>query len=220
MTQLLLMRHAVNDYVKTRRLAGWTPGVHLNDEGRRQAEALRDRLADVPLAAIISSPLERALETAEIVAETHDLEIETWPDLGEVRYGEWTGQKLETLAKTALWKHVQIRPSRTRFPGGESIFEVQARVVGALEKICATYPKGIVAAVAHADVIKLATAHYLGLPLDLYQRLIVAPASLTVLRDGSFDTRLITLNDTAHLATRPEIPPPEHNAKEKGENHV
>ncbi len=220
MTQLLLVRHAVNDYVKTRRLAGWTPGVHLNDEGRRQAEALRDRLADVPLTAIISSPLERALETAETVAEAHDLEIETWPDLGEVRYGDWTGQELETLAKTDLWKQVQIRPSRTRFPGGESVFEVQARVVGALEKICSTYPKGVVVAVAHADVIKLATAHYLGLPLDLYQRLIVAPASLTILRDGSFDTRLITLNDTAHLSSRPEMPATEHNAKEKDENHA
>jgi len=220
MTQLLLVRHAVNDYVKTRRLAGWTPGVHLNDEGRRQAEALRDRLADVPLTAIISSPLERALETAEIVAETHDREIEIWPDLGEVRYGEWTGQELKTLAKTELWKRVQIRPSRTRFPGGESIFEVQARVAGALEKICTTYPKGVVLAVAHADVIKLAIAHYLGLPLDQYQRLIISPASLTVLRDGSFDTRLITLNDTAHLTTRPEVPPAEKESKEKGENHA
>jgi len=219
-TQLLLVRHAVNDYVKTRRLAGWTPGVHLNEEGRRQAEALSERLADVPLTAIISSPLERALETAEIVAKAHDLNIEIWPELGEVRYGEWTGQKLDALAKTALWKQVQARPSRTRFPEGESIFEVQARVVCALEKICGTYPTGIVAAVAHADVIKLATAHYLGLPLDLYQRLVISPASLTVLRDGAFDTRLITLNDTAHLLSRPEMPPPEHDAKEKGENHV
>ncbi len=219
MTRLLLIRHALNDYVKEQRLAGWTPGVHLSAEGVRQAEKLGRRLEDVPLAAVVSSPLERAIETAQAIAKHHDLEVETWPDLGEVRYGDWTGQPLKELAETDLWKQIMVHPGNARFPGGEAIFEVQARVIAALERLSEAFPKGAVAVVAHADVIKLAVAHYVGLPIDLYQRLVIAPASLTVLQNGHFAPHLFALNDTAHLSGRPEIPETEDPQKEEGSSH-
>lgn len=219
MTRLLLIRHALNDYVKERRLAGWTPGVHLSEEGVRQAEKLGRRLKDVPLAAVLSSPLERAVETAQAIAIHHDLEVETWPDLGEVRYGDWTGKPLKELAETNLWKQIMVHPSNARFPGGEAIFEVQARVIAALERISVAFPEATVAVVAHADVIKLAVAHYVGLPIDLYQRLAIAPASLTVLQNGLFAPRLFALNDTAHLSGRPEIPETADPQQERDSAH-
>jgi probable phosphoglycerate mutase len=213
MTRLLLVRHALNDYVKNRRLAGWIAGVHLSEEGRQQAREVGERLADVPLAAVFSSPLERAVETAEAIIAHHDLEIQISDDLGEVGYGEWAGRSLKELAKTDLSKRVQFHPGGVRFPGGEAIYEVQARVVSALERISAQFDERVVAVVAHADVIKLAVAYYVGLPLDLYQRLSVEPASLTVIQDGPLMPRLITLNDTAHLAGRPELPAPKDAAE-------
>jgi len=220
MTRLLLIRHALNDYVKQRRLAGWISGVHLSEEGREQARKVGERLADVPLAAVFSSPLERAVETAEAIIAHHDLQIQIVDDLGEVGYGEWTGRPLKELAKTDLWKRVQFHPGGVRFPGGEAIYEVQARVVSALERICAQFDERVVAVVAHADVIKLAVAHYLGLPLDLYQRLSAEPASLTVIQDGPLMPRLIALNDTAHLSWRPELPVPKDSAKREGSSNA
>ena len=199
MTQLLLIRHAVNDWVGTNRLAGWTPGVHLNDEGRRQAEALAQRLADVELKAIYSSPLERTLETAEIIARPHDLPVYIREGIGEVRYGEWTGRKLEELARTELWQVVQFHPSGARFPGGEALREMQARAVAEVDAIRSAHPKGMVAVVSHADVIKAAIAYYVGMHLDLYQRLAVNPASLSVLVFGKMGPRLVRLNDTSHI---------------------
>ncbi len=205
MTRLLLIRHAQNDWVGDR-LAGWTPGVHLNDEGRRQAAALAQRLAEVEMAALYSSPLERAVETAEAIAAPHGLEVQLRDGVGETRYGEWTGRSLEELAKTELWPVIQVYPSGARFPGGETLREVQARAVAELDAIRADHPQGNVGVVSHADVIKLAVAHYIGVHLDLFQRLVVSPASLTILAFERFGPRLIRFNDTGTL---PPLAPPE-----------
>jgi probable phosphomutase (TIGR03848 family) len=195
MMNLLLIRHACNDWIGER-LAGWTPGVHLNDEGRAQAEALARQLAEVPLAAIYSSPLERTEETAQFLAQVHGLTVVGCEGLGETRYGEWTGRPLKELQKEELWPVVQVYPSGTRFPGGESMPEVQARIVAELDAIRDRHPGQIVAAVSHSDPIKMAVAHYLGLPLDLFQRLVIAPASVTAFAFTRFGPRLICLNLT------------------------
>ncbi|MFQ5594177.1 MAG: MSMEG_4193 family putative phosphomutase [Anaerolineae bacterium] len=199
MTQLLLIRHAVNDWVGTNRLAGWTPGVHLNEEGRQQAEALARRLAGVELKAIYSSPLERTMETAEAIARPHGLPVSIRQGIGEARYGEWTGQKLEDLAKTELWRIVQFHPSGARFPGGEAMREMQARAVAEIDALRAEHPEGTIAAVSHSDVIKAIIAHYAGLHLDLFQRLAVSPASLNILFFSKMGPRLVRLNDTSHI---------------------
>jgi len=196
MTTLLLIRHGENDYVKKGRLAGWLPGVHLNENGRKQAEALVARLQPVKLDAIYSSPLERATETAAPLAKARTLPIVKRPDLGEVRYGQWTGKSLKVLNRTKLWPVVQHRPSLMRFPDGESFLEVQLRATRELQRLCAAHPKGIIAAVSHADVIKLVVAHYLGMHLDLFQRLHIHPASVTVLHVDERHAALMKLNDT------------------------
>jgi probable phosphoglycerate mutase len=206
-TLLLLIRHAVNDWMSSDRLAGWTPGVHLNEEGGQQAQALAQRLARLPIAAIYSSPLERALETAGPLAAVKGLPVHVRDGLGEVRYGEWTGQVVTELTKTDLWRVIQLHPSGARFPGGEAIREMQARAVAELEAICQAHPAGIVAVVTHADVIKAVVAHYVGLHLDLFQRLAVSPASVTAIAVGPMGSRLMLFNDTGsldHLVPRPE----------------
>jgi len=206
MTTLVLIRHATNDWVHKGLLAGWTPGVHLNQEGRAQAQALGERLAASHLDAVYSSPLERALETAQAVAAPHELEVQIHDGIGEVQYGEWNGRSLRELVKRPLWRSVQIYPSGTRFPGGESIGEMQARVVAALDEIRSAHPQGIVAAVAHADVIKAATAFFVGVPLDLFQRLVISPASVTVVGFGPFGPRLLRMNDDGELKLEHEKP--------------
>lgn len=206
MLTLVLIRHATNDWVRKGVLAGWTPGVHLNEEGRAQAQALGERLASVPLDAVYSSPLERALETAQAVAAPHGLEVQIHQGVGEVQYGEWNGQLLKKLVKKPLWTAVQVYPSGTRFPGGETIGEMQARVVGTLDEIRSAHPDGIVAVVAHADVIKAAVAYYAGIPLDLFQRLVISPASVTIIGLGRFGPRLLRINDTGELKLERERP--------------
>jgi probable phosphomutase (TIGR03848 family) len=199
MTNLLLIRHGTNDLQKQHVLAGWTPGIHLNQEGREQAEALARRLAPVEIAAVYASPLERTFETAEIVAAPHKLQVSVREGLGEVRYGRWSGESLERLQKRKMWRAVQFTPITVRFPGGEALCEMQSRIVAELESLRTQHPKQTIAVVTHADVIKACVAHYVGLHLDLFQRLIVGPASLTVLSLGDAMPRLVCLNDTGHL---------------------
>jgi probable phosphoglycerate mutase len=139
------------------------------------------------------------LETAEAVAAPHDLPVVVREDLGEVRIGRWTGEPLEKVRKRRLWRKVQFVPSVMRFPGGESFREVQARAVAELERVCAKHRKQTVAVVSHADVIKAVVAYYIGLHLDLFQRLVIAPASLTVLDLGDLVPRLLCMNDISHL---------------------
>ena len=199
MTQLLLIRHAENDYVRSGRLAGWTPDVHLNDDGKRQAEALGQRLAAVKLQAVYSSPLERAIETAQAVVQHHShLKLQIEEDIGEVHYGQWTGQALRQLTRTRLWRIVQHYPSRARFPEGESIREMQARAIGAMERIAGHHVAGEVAVVSHADVIKAVVAHYAGMPLDMFQRIVIAPASISIIGVHKMTINIVQLNDTSH----------------------
>jgi probable phosphoglycerate mutase len=195
---LLLVRHALNDWVG-KRLAGWTPGVHLNEEGRAQAASLGQRLAAVPLAAVYSSPLERTLETAQPLAEAHGLAVEVREGLGEMRVGDWTGRALEELKEEELWPIIQVYPGGARFPGGESMREVQDRMVTQIDAIRNAHPGQTVAVVSHSDPIKMAVAYYAGLPLDLFQRLSISPASVTALAFTRFGPRLVCLNHTESL---------------------
>jgi probable phosphomutase (TIGR03848 family) len=198
MTIIYLIRHAENDYLGKEKLAGWLPGVHLNDRGVAQAEALAERLAGIRVRAIYASPLERALETAEPIARRQGLQVIRRPDLGEVRFGRWQGQTLKTLRRRKLWPIVAHSPSLARFPDGESFHETQTRVVAELEKLRGKHKraKSTIICVSHSDTIKLAIAHYLGLPLDLFQRLTIEPASISILFIHQGHTRLICLNDT------------------------
>jgi probable phosphoglycerate mutase len=210
MTDLLLIRHATNDWVGTDRLAGWTPGVHLNAKGQQEAQALAARLATWPIEAIYSSPLERAVETAEAVAAGHDLPVQLLDGVGESRYGDWTGQSIKELAKTPDWMRVQVNPSGARFPNGESLGEMQARVVAALDHLQTLHPKGVIAVFSHADIVKAAVAYYAGIHLDLFQRLVVDTASVSWIRFTPHGPRLLRLNDTGAL----EPPKPEKPAEE------
>lgn len=198
-TRILLIRHGINDYVKEHRLAGWTPGVYLNAEGQAQAAALAERLGRAALAALYSSPLERARETAAPLAARLGLPVQILDALGETRCGDWTGQAVEELRKTELWLQVQFYPGGFRYPGGESTLEVQTRMVAALDMLCAAHPGQTIAVFSHADPIKLAVAFYSGTPLDLYQRLTVAPASISELEFTSYRPMLVRLNDCAHI---------------------
>ncbi len=195
MTHLYLVRHGHTDWAD-KKLAGWLPGVRLNATGAQQAEALVERLAPIPFAAIYSSPLERAVETASPLARARGLRVVKLPDLGEVRYGDWQGQSLKRLAKKKEWAIVQHAPSLMRFPNGESIREMQSRAVAGVERVAAAHPQGAVALFSHGDVIKAIVAHWIGMPLDTFQRLLIAPASVTVLSLGRFGARLLRLNDT------------------------
>lgn len=196
MTLLLLIRHGENEYTRTGKLAGWTKGVHLNEAGQKQAQALAERLGKAKLAAIYSSPLERAQETARPLAKAKDLPVQISDGLGEVRYGQWQGKSLKVLARTKLWKVVQHHPATMEFPQGETLRAVQARAVDAVEQIVRRHPKAMVAAFSHGDVIKLLVAHYLGVPLDLFQRIAINTASVTAFRLGQGHPTLVKLNET------------------------
>jgi probable phosphomutase (TIGR03848 family) len=196
MPLLLLIRHGENDFVKTGKLAGHTSGVHLNERGQKQAQALGEALAHVPIKVVYSSPLERAMETAEPIATSHKLEIMREPRLMDADVGQWTGKSLKVLRLTNAWKVVQHAPSRFQFPEGESFMDLQTRIVNALEEMVKKHnkPKDIVAVVFHADPIKLAVSHFLGLPLDHFQRLGCDTGSLSALFVNEMGANLVKLN--------------------------
>lgn len=191
----LLIRHGENEYVKKGRLAGRTPGVHLNENGRKQAEALAEKLKQAPIKAIYSSPLERAQETAEPLAQFLGLEVILRPGLTETDIGEWAGKTVKGLGRTKPWRKVQFVPSRVRFPGGESFLETQFRMCQEIEALSALHdPKDLIACFSHADPIKLAIAYYLGMPLDTFQRLHLSPGSISTLMMGEFGGHLLNVN--------------------------
>jgi probable phosphoglycerate mutase len=195
MPSILLIRHGENDYVSKKRLAGRLPQVHLNEKGRGQAEALARRLAKAPIKAIYSSPLERTMETAEPIAAALDLPVLPCEGMIEIDFGTWQGKTLKQLRRRKLWKVVQSQPSRAQFPEGESFAEAQTRICRQIEDLLAEHkPKDLFVCVSHSDAIKLAVAHYIGLPIDLFQRLTISPASITTLHFGENDARLINLN--------------------------
>ena len=201
MTTFLLIRHATNPTVG-HTLAGRAAGVVLDAAGRAQAAALVPRLAALPVAAVCSSPLERARETAAPLAAAHGLEVALAKELLEVEPGEWTGRSFDSLTASEApgWREWNTFRSGTRPPGGEHLLEVQVRVVRLVERLCAEHgDTAVIAVVSHADVIRTAIGHFIGLPIDLQHRLDVAPASVSVLRVERWGAKLLRLNDTGPL---------------------
>ena len=229
---LLLARHATNDFVKAGRLPGQHPNIHLNEDGRTQAESLGMALAGQSIAAVYSSQLERAMETAWRVAVRHGLTVNIRPGLADINAGELTGMVVNDIGKDDrykdAWKVIVEKPSEGRLPGGEALLEMQERVVACLASIVKAHadaeepkiqettsvvpfvsshqtdgksdptkpveasPKQIVVVVMHADPIKAALAHYLGMPFDNFQRLGAAPASYSaVVVDNDNQARMI-----------------------------
>ncbi|HSK26453.1 MAG TPA: histidine phosphatase family protein [Jiangellales bacterium] len=202
MPTLLLVRHGRTGANAAGVLAGRTPGVALDDRGRAQAAELGDRMAGLPLAAVVTSPLQRCLETARALLATRDGELQQVDDrLTECEYGAWTGRTLKELAREPLWKVVQGQPSAVRFPGGESLRGVQARAVEAVRDhdarvAAAAGPDAVWVAVSHGDVIKSVVADALGVHLDQFQRVVVDPCSVSVIRYTDQRPFVVRLNDT------------------------
>ena len=205
-TTVLFVRHGENEWTKTHKLAGRTPGIFLNEQGRKQAQALGKRLAKVKLNAIYASPLERTMETAEAIAQHHNLEVQEEPGLLEVDYGKWTGKEIKKLARKKSWHTIQFYPSGAGFPGGETMYQMQARFVQEVNRLVAAHPGQTIALVGHADLIKSAVAHYLGVHFDLFQRIVISTASITTIAFTPVGPRVISVNDTNH-----NPPPPKNN---------
>jgi probable phosphoglycerate mutase len=197
-TRLVLVRHAVTAHTGPI-LSGRMPGIDLSEKGVEQAEATAQRVAKLPVAAVYASPIERTTQTAQRIAAHHRLEVRALPGVIEAEYGDWTGGKIADLAKTEEWKVVQVAPSRARFPNGETIREMQSRTVGALDDVVANHPHETVVVVSHADPIKSAIAHYTGMHLDLFQRVHVSPASVTVFDFHPYGVMMVKCNDTGGL---------------------
>jgi probable phosphomutase (TIGR03848 family) len=215
MTTVLLVRHGLTDANTSGVLAGWTPGVHLAEKGREQVTTLAERLAVVPVAAIVSSPLERCLETAAALAIGRDgLAVQTDDRLGECHYGEWEGQALKILAKDPLWKVVQSHPSAARFPGGEALRETQARAVEAVRTHNTELGDDATwIAVSHGDVIKAILADALGMHLDAFQRIQIDPASVSVVRYTELRPFVVRMNDNG--GTVNDLLPPKKRGRRR-----
>lgn len=196
-TTLVLLRHATTP-TTGKRLGGRKPGFHLTPLGKEQAEAAAERLSSLPVSAIYTSPLERTRETADPVAKRHGLRPRVERGILEVDFGDWTDLPLAQLRRRALWRAIQHAPSRVTFPGGESIRSAQQRSVEATERLAQAHRDQTIVLVSHADVIKLILAHYLGMPLDVFQRLVIAPASTSVLALPEVGAAaLLSMNDTS-----------------------
>ena len=197
-TRVVLVRHGVTAQTGPL-LSGRKPGIPLSDEGVAQAEATAQRLAKLTISTVYASPIERTTQTAQCIAARLDLPVLPLDGVIEADYGDWTGGKIADLAKTEEWKVVQVAPSRARFPGGESIREMQSRMVGAIDALVEAHKNETIVVVSHADPIKSAIAHYTGMHLDLFQRVYVSPASVTVLEFHPFGVLLVKCNDTGGL---------------------
>ncbi|QNF31846.1 histidine phosphatase family protein [Adhaeribacter swui] len=198
MLNLLLIRHALTDSVG-KRLSGRLPGVSLNNTGREQAQQLASRLANVPLAAIYSSPLERAVETAEPVANLHNLKTLISPDFLEIDFGDWTNATFEKLQGQTQFQHFNSFRSQTRIPGGEMMLEAQTRIIAGIEKLYHQHQQQTIAVVSHSDLIKAALAYYGGIHLDMFQRIEISPASVSVIQIFPETAKILVINDTGDL---------------------
>jgi probable phosphomutase (TIGR03848 family) len=222
MATVILLRHGRTSANASGTLAGRTPGVHLDEVGRCQAERAAERLAVVPLAELVTSPLERCKETAKTVA-AHQAKRRLHTDraLTECDYGEWQGRKLRELARLALWKTVQTNPSAATFPGGESLSEMQARAVAAVRRrdAAVTSDHGADAvwlAVSHGDLIKSVIADALGLHLDLFQRIQVDPAAISVIRYT--EARPYVLASNTHEGDLSWLVPPKKKGRKQADH--
>ena len=207
MPTLLLVRHGRSTANTAGVLAGWTPGVELDEHGREQAESLAGRLAGLPVARVVSSPLDRCRQTvAPLLAARPELALRLDERLGECRYGDWTGRPLAELASEPLWRTVQAQPSAATFPGpeGESLREMSHRAVDSIREWDAEVeaehgPDAVWLACSHGDVIKAIVADALGLHLDNFQRISVEPCSVTAIRYTSHRPFLLRMGDTGEL---------------------
>jgi probable phosphomutase (TIGR03848 family) len=208
MSTLLLVRHGLTAMTGPV-LAGRTPGVHLDDRGEKQAAAVAARIAVLPVTTIVTSPLDRCLDTATFIkdAQQQPLELQVDRRIIECDYGDWTGKALKDLAKDPVWKVVQTQPSAARFPAGESLSEVSARAVAAVRDWDARLPDDAIwVACSHGDVIKAILADALGLHLDQFQRIVVDPCSVSVVRYTATRPYVLRSNDIgSDLA--PFVPP-------------
>jgi probable phosphomutase (TIGR03848 family) len=196
-TTVLLIRHGRTAANATGILAGRIAGVPLDSLGRRQARTLGTRLRDVTLDAVVHSPLERCVQTADGILRHHP-GAPRHPDdrLSECDYGDWTGRALAELAKEPLWSVIQDAPSTVTFPGGESMLAMAHRATAAIADWAATHPEGVVAVVSHGDVIKAILSDALGQPLDRFQRIVVGPGSVSVVRYHGQRAMVLRMNDT------------------------
>lgn len=196
-TLLLLVRHGETPTTGMV-LPGRAPGLHLSDRGRVQAERVAERLSGLQVDALYSSPLERACETAEPTASRTGLAVKPDDGLLECEFGEWTGAAIAELAALPEWQTLQHSPSEFRFPNGESFPEMQARIIGSLEALCAAHAGGVVVCFSHADPIKAAVAHSLGTPLNLFQRIVISPGSVSAISfvEGQ-DPAVLMVNSTS-----------------------
>ncbi|HKZ08797.1 MAG TPA: MSMEG_4193 family putative phosphomutase [Methylomirabilota bacterium] len=195
-TRVLLVRHGRTPTTGSV-LPGRAPGLHLSEDGKKEAAATAERIAALKaVAAVYSSPLERARETAEIIAGRRGMGMQTDAGLLECDIGDWTGWEISKAAKTPQWTAVQRYPSGFRFPGGESFTEIQARMTSTIAALVARHPGETVVAVSHADPIKTAIAHALGTPLDLFQRIMIATASISAVAYGQTGVAVLTVNST------------------------
>jgi probable phosphoglycerate mutase len=201
---VLLVRHGKTP-TTGKVLPGRAGGLHLSDEGMAQAEAVADRIASLRTddrpgpVAVYASPLERTAETAKPIARKLGLRVRTERGLLECDFGQWTGARLNALAKKPEWAQVQRWPSGFRFPGGESFLEMQARITSAISRLVALHPGETVVAVSHADPIKAAVAAAAGTHLDLFQRLTVSPCSVSALAYSAAGSHVLSVNSTGSL---------------------
>ena len=198
MTKFLLIRHALTDGVG-KRLSGRTDGVMLNKEGCAQAEQLALRLAGLPIAAVYSSPLQRAIETATPIAKLLNLQSIIYHDLIEVDFGEWTNCLIEEVKKQDQFQLFNSFRSCVRIPGGESMLEAQLRMIKALEQLCLQHKHQTIAVVSHGDLIKAAVAHFAGIHLDMFRRIEISPASISIIEVYEETARIMVVNDTGQL---------------------
>jgi probable phosphoglycerate mutase len=202
-TTVLFVRHG-QTATTGKVLPGRAAGLHLADIGRQQAAAVAERIGaitdgDDTIAAVYASPLERTRETAAPIAKRLGLKVTVERDLLECDFGEWTGKQLKTLMKKPEWQTVQRYPTGFRFPGGESFPEMQARIERAVDKMRERHPGRIVVAVSHADPIKAVVAAAMGTPLDLFQRIVVSPCSVTVIVFGAGGPTVLAVNTVGAL---------------------
>jgi probable phosphomutase (TIGR03848 family) len=198
MPTYLLIRHAAHDLLG-KAIAGRMPGVHLNREGQIQAEQLVERLAHLPIEAVYSSPLERAQETARPLAGRLDLPLLIAEEMNEIDFGEWTGKSLQVLKPAPRWGWFNSFRSGTRIPSGEMMLEAQTRAVTFMDRLREEHRDGCIALVGHGDVIKAAVAYYLGVPLDLFGRIEIHPASVSVIRINDYGPQVLKVNDTGDI---------------------
>jgi probable phosphomutase (TIGR03848 family) len=196
-TSFLLIRHAMCDAVG-KSIAGRTPGVHLNEAGRAEAAALATRLSTLPIVAVWSSPLERAVETAQPLAGTFGLRVVQDQRLNEVDFGDWTGRTLTELEGLPVWRDFNERRSSTRIPGGEIMGEVIRRSLAMLDeaRLSPDLTAGVIAVVSHGDVLRSLIAHCIGMDPDAMHRIEIAPASVSILKSEADNWRLLLLNST------------------------